>query len=76
MSPTQVELHAAPKLDQAVTNGNSVVARDWRREVDPSTVFVGGLDMPGRETWDENKLHRIFDRFGAVENVHIVRPRA
>ncbi|KAM5530507.1 hypothetical protein V8D89_015823 [Ganoderma adspersum] len=74
ISPTQPNLDAAPKLDQAATNGDPVLARDWRREIDPSTVFVGGLDMPGRETWDENRLHRIFDRFGAVENVHIVRP--
>ncbi|KAI1788804.1 hypothetical protein LXA43DRAFT_1024073 [Ganoderma leucocontextum] len=73
-SPTQPRLHVAPKSDQNTANPTPVIARDWRREIDPSTVFVGGLDMPGRETWDENKLRRIFDRFGAIENVHIVRP--
>ncbi len=76
-SPTQFKLHVAPQSDQTTTNADHpVIARDWRREIDPSTVFVGGLDIPGRETWDENKLRRIFDRFGSVENVHIVRPRA
>ncbi|TBU34773.1 hypothetical protein BD311DRAFT_649535 [Dichomitus squalens] len=47
---------------------------DRRREIDPSTVFVGGLDMPGRDDWDENTLRQIFDRFGVIESVHIVRP--
>ncbi|PIL31816.1 hypothetical protein GSI_06520 [Ganoderma sinense ZZ0214-1] len=72
--PTQLKLHVASKLDQPAINGGSAITRDWHREIDPSTVFVGGLDIPGRETWDENKLRGIFERFGDVENVHIVRP--
>ena len=47
--------------------------REWAKEVDPTAVFVGGLDAP--ENWDEVKLQHIFGRFGAIESVQLVKPR-
>lgn len=44
------------------------------REYDPTTVFVGGLDMSQFGAWDENRLRGVFSRFGSIEDVHIVRP--
>ncbi|KAI9065881.1 hypothetical protein FKP32DRAFT_446423 [Trametes sanguinea] len=44
------------------------------REVDPTTIFVGGLSMQDAEPWTEEKLRRIFGRFGPIERVQIVRP--
>ena len=48
--------------------------RDSYRELDPTTVFVGGLEVQGPHGWDENKLRHIFGRFGIIENVHLVAP--
>lgn len=46
--------------------------QECTREIDPTTVFVGGLEKP--EDWDEAKLRRIFERFGGIENVQVVNP--
>jgi hypothetical protein len=43
-------------------------------EVDPTTIFVGGLEMYGPTAWDEAKVHAFFSKFGGVENVKVVRP--
>ena len=51
-------------------------SQDGVRELDPTTVFVGGLDVSESNAWDEHRLRRIFDRFGRVENIHFVRPGA
>jgi hypothetical protein len=47
---------------------------ETERELDPTSIFVGGLEMYGPTAWDEEKVHGYFGRFGAVENVKIVRP--
>lgn len=44
------------------------------RELDPTTIFVGGLEMFGPNAWDEQKIHDFFGKFGVVENVKFVRP--
>jgi len=42
---------------------------------DPTTIFVGGLEMFGPSTWNEERVHNFFAKFGVVENVKFVRPR-
>ncbi|KAH7886154.1 hypothetical protein F5I97DRAFT_1809036 [Phlebopus sp. FC_14] len=42
--------------------------------VDPTTVFVGGLEMFGPNAWDENKVRALFSKYGGVESVKVIRP--
>lgn len=44
------------------------------REIDPTTLFVGGLEMFGPGAWDEEKVKNFFARFGGLESVKLVRP--
>ena len=44
------------------------------REIDPTTLFVGGLEMFGPGAWDEEKVKNFFARFGGLESVKVVRP--
>ncbi|KDR85423.1 hypothetical protein GALMADRAFT_234290 [Galerina marginata CBS 339.88] len=44
------------------------------REIDPTTLFVGGLEMFGSGAWDEEKVRGFFSRFGGLESVKLVRP--
>jgi len=44
------------------------------RELDPMTLFVGGLEMFGPGAWDEEKVKNFFTRFGGLESVKVVRP--
>ncbi|KAJ8487305.1 hypothetical protein ONZ51_g4267 [Trametes cubensis] len=44
------------------------------REIDPRTIFVGGLDMHSPIPWDEAKLRHVFDRYGTIENIQVVKP--
>lgn len=41
---------------------------------DPTTVFVGGLEMRGPRAWDERKLRVVFSKYGGIKSVKIVRP--
>ncbi|KAJ3511484.1 hypothetical protein NLJ89_g4071 [Agrocybe chaxingu] len=55
---------------------NVTEPRDPRsqREIDPTTLFVGGLEMFGPGAWDEEKVRKFFSRFGGLESVKVVRP--
>lgn len=44
------------------------------RELDPTTLFVGGLEMYGPHAWDQEKVRSFFARFGGLEHVTFVRP--
>ncbi|KAF8913080.1 hypothetical protein CPB84DRAFT_1760296 [Gymnopilus junonius] len=44
------------------------------REIDPTTLFVGGLEMFGPGAWDEERVRTFFSRFGGLESVKLVRP--
>jgi len=44
------------------------------KEVDPTTIFVGGLAMYGVDAWDETKVHEVFGRYGMIEDVKVIRP--
>jgi hypothetical protein len=43
-------------------------------EVDPTSIFVGGLEMNGPHAWDEERVRRFFSKFGGVEDVKVVFP--
>lgn len=45
-----------------------------QKELDPTTLFVGGLEMYGPAAWDEEKVGNYFSRFGGLEQVKVVRP--
>ncbi|KAF9460117.1 hypothetical protein BDZ94DRAFT_947042 [Collybia nuda] len=44
------------------------------RELDPTTLFVGGLETFGPGAWNEEKVANFFSRFGGLESVKVVRP--
>lgn len=44
------------------------------RDIDPTTLFVGGLEMFGPGAWNEEKVKAFFSRFGGLEYVKVVRP--
>ncbi|KAF8215991.1 hypothetical protein K438DRAFT_1954676 [Mycena galopus ATCC 62051] len=56
------------------TNGDSFQDKsgyfDEAKDLDPTTLFVGGLEM----TWDEERVSALFERFGGLESVQVVRP--
>jgi hypothetical protein len=41
---------------------------------DSTTIFVGGLEVHGRCTWDEQRLRRVFGQYGDITEVKLVRP--
>lgn len=45
------------------------------REYDPTSLFVGGLEVCGPEAWTVGKLHSLFARFDGLLDVKMVRPR-
>ena len=46
-----------------------------RNVFDPTTtIFVGGLEIHGRCTWDEERLRRVFGQYGEIAEVKLVRP--
>lgn len=49
-------------------------SRQAERELDPTTLFVGGLETFGPGAWDEEKVANFFSRFGGLESVKLVRP--
>ncbi|KAG6862152.1 hypothetical protein C0995_004234 [Termitomyces sp. Mi166 len=49
-------------------------ATNRERDIDPTTLFVGGLETFGPGAWDEEKVTKFFARFGGLEEVKIVRP--
>lgn len=42
--------------------------------VDPTTIFVGGLEMFGPNAWDECKVRALFSKYGGIETVKVIRP--
>ncbi|KAL4067375.1 hypothetical protein V8B97DRAFT_1919100 [Scleroderma yunnanense] len=41
---------------------------------DPTTIFVGGLEMYGPKAWDESKLRTLFSKYGGIKFVKVIRP--
>ncbi|KAJ7246307.1 hypothetical protein B0H12DRAFT_1235586 [Mycena haematopus] len=63
-----------PSTPPTSTNGDSFQDKngyfDEAKDIDPTTLFVGGLEM----TWDEERVSAFFGRFGGLESVQVVRP--
>lgn len=47
-----------------------------RNVLDPTTIFVGGLEVHGRCSWDEQRLRQVFGQYGEITEVKLVRPGA
>ena len=60
-----------PAASGTTYDGNSP---ESERHVDPTTLFVGGLDISGPGAWDEEKVRTLFSRYGGLESVKFVRP--
>jgi len=43
--------------------------------IDPTSIFVGGLDMQGPNVWDERNIHQLFGKYGSIQSIKLVRPR-
>lgn len=43
------------------------------RTTDPTSIFVGGLESSS-EVWDEGRIRELFEKFGLVEDVQLIRP--
>ena len=54
--------------------GDENIDINLRNVLDPTTIFVGGLDVHGRCTWDEQRLKRVFGQYGEIAEVKLVRP--
>jgi hypothetical protein len=54
--------------------GDENIDINLRNVLDPTTIFVGGLDVYGRCTWDEQRLKRVFGQYGEIAEVKLVRP--
>jgi len=54
--------------------GDENIDVNLRNVLDPTTIFVGGLDVYGRCTWDEQRLNRVFGQYGEIIEVKLVRP--
>ncbi|THH19048.1 hypothetical protein EW146_g2051 [Bondarzewia mesenterica] len=44
------------------------------KDLDPTTIFVGGLEMYGSNAWDENRVKGVFGKYGDIADVKVVRP--
>ena len=63
------------KASDAMGAPMSFGSHEYGRDIDPTTLFVGGLDISGPGGWDEDKVRRFFSRFGGLESVKFVSPR-
>lgn len=63
------------KENESKVNGYPGDTAGRERDIDPTTLFVGGLETFGPGAWDEEKVTKFFARFGGLEEVKIVRPR-
>jgi hypothetical protein len=59
-----------------IGTGDENIDVNLRNVLDPTTIFVGGLDVHGRCTWDEQRLKRVFGQYGEIAEVKLVRPGA
>lgn len=70
--PERAETPSQPPLLRSLNN--EWLASDKPR-VDPTAIFVGGLDIYSDDVWDESHLNALFAKYGRVENIQLVRPR-
>jgi hypothetical protein len=66
--------------DEKTMDGSKPMYSDRRsyyakeKDIDPTTLFVGGLDMYSLNPWDEDRLRDLFSKYWVVEDVKIIRP--
>jgi hypothetical protein len=44
------------------------------QDIDPKTLFVGGLEATGVHAWGIDKLRRVFEKYGVVEDIRLICP--
>lgn len=63
---------ARPRSSAGPVDENAYV--NQRNAFDSTTIFVGGLEVHGRCTWDEQRLRKVFGQYGEIVDVKLVRP--
>lgn len=66
-SPSFKELEARPTF-YARENPRDEVS------VDPTTIFVGGLEFNGPNAWNEERITDLFSRYGSIEDTKFIIP--
>lgn len=56
------------------TSYHNFSMKEDEKQVDPTTLFVGGLNISGSGAWDEEKVKALFSGYGGLESVKVVRP--
>lgn len=64
MTPRRVGRFASGPMDEA----------ENQREVDPTSLFVGNLEINGVNPWTEERLRGMFEKYGEVEDVKLYEP--
>ncbi|KAK7059212.1 hypothetical protein VNI00_001839 [Paramarasmius palmivorus] len=72
MSPTTPKSPASLSLLTPSNDGDNDAGE--RVFLDPTTLFVGGLEMYGPSAWDEAKVRNYFQKFDGLEDVRVIRP--
>ncbi|KAJ6621088.1 hypothetical protein B0H10DRAFT_2215358 [Mycena sp. CBHHK59/15] len=74
MTPTSTSGDLQSASFQSYESKDKSVYFDEAKDLDPTTLFVGGLEMFGPGAWDEDRVSALFGRFGGLESVKVVRP--
>ncbi|KAJ3750666.1 hypothetical protein DFH05DRAFT_106125 [Lentinula detonsa] len=77
--PTPTSFHGERPLFSKSDHESSYNIEGMSSEqiLDPTTLFVGGLEMRGPGgpgAWDEAKVYHLFEKYGGVESVNVIRP--
>jgi len=72
-TPDPVAITQVPSMAEALPKPQGNYYRS-ERIIDPTTLFVGGLEMHGPRAWDEAKVRDFFSRYSGLESVKFVRP--
>lgn len=65
----------SPSTKDVGVNFSPSYMRETREsEVDPKTIFVGGLEFHGPNAWDENRVKEYFSKYGGIEEVKYIVP--
>ena len=43
-------------------------------KLDPTTIFIGGMEMFGPNAWGEDRVRTVFGQYGAIQSVKFIRP--
>lgn len=68
------ELFASPSVKDSEATSPSYIREPRESEIDPTTIFVGGLEINGPNNWDENRVKEYFSKFGHIEDIKFIVP--